>query len=64
MFRAVRDSKLKDDHAFACHIGADTKQTLAKWHLTEPSFVIDALTALNETRKAPHSSSGTFQAQL
>ncbi|KAI9735908.1 MAG: threalose-6-phosphate phosphatase [Cirrosporium novae-zelandiae] len=47
MFRALRNSNLPDDHVFACTVGASSKQTLANWHLLEPSDVIASIALLN-----------------
>lgn len=49
MFRSLRASSLKEDHVFAVTIGAGAKQTLAKWHLTEPPDVIAAIRLLNSS---------------
>jgi trehalose 6-phosphate synthase/phosphatase len=43
MFKALRESKLPDDHVFACTIGPSSKQTLAKSHLPEPADVLNYL---------------------
>jgi len=47
MFRSLLSSKLPVEHVFAVTVGASSKQTLAKWHLLEPSDVISALALLN-----------------
>lgn len=47
MFRALRSSKLPPEHVFSVTVGASSKQTLATWHLLEPSDVISALALLN-----------------
>lgn len=47
MFRALNSSKLPPDHVFAVTVGASSKQTLAQWHLLEPSDVISAIALLN-----------------
>ena len=52
MFRALRDSKLNGGNVFATTIGPATKQTLAKWHLTEPEEVVASLTLLTENGRS------------
>lgn len=47
MFRSLLASPLNPEHVFAVTVGASSKQTLAKWHLLEPSDVISALALLN-----------------
>lgn len=47
MFRSLRASQLPDEHVFAVTVGASSKQTIASWHLLEPSDVISALALLN-----------------
>ncbi|KAK5733805.1 threalose-6-phosphate phosphatase [Elasticomyces elasticus] len=47
MFRALNVSRLPAEHVFAVTVGASSKQTLAKWHLLEPSDVISAVALLN-----------------
>ncbi|KAM0719150.1 hypothetical protein Q7P37_005055 [Cladosporium fusiforme] len=47
MFRSLRASSLPDEHVFAVTVGASSKQTIASWHLLEPSDVISALSLLN-----------------
>lgn len=47
MFKSLRQSKLPDDHVFSVTVGASSKQTLASWHLLEPSDVISAIALLN-----------------
>ena len=47
MFRSLRASSLPDDHVFAVTVGASSKQTIASWHVLEPSDVISALSLLN-----------------
>ena len=47
MFRTLRRSKLPENHRFAVTVGAKTKQTLATWHLLEPSDVISCIAMLN-----------------
>lgn len=47
MFRTLRQSKLPEEHRFAVTVGAKTKQTLATWHLLEPSDVISVIALLN-----------------
>jgi trehalose 6-phosphate synthase/phosphatase len=47
MFRSLRASSLPNDHVFAVTVGASSKQTIASWHLLEPSDVISALSLLN-----------------
>lgn len=47
MFRTLRQSKLPEEHRFAVTVGAKTKQTLATWHLLEPSDVISCIALLN-----------------
>ncbi|KAF2147444.1 glycosyltransferase family 20 protein [Aplosporella prunicola CBS 121167] len=52
MFRALRRSKLPDDHVFSVTVGASSKQTLASWHLLEPSDVISVVALLNGSADA------------
>lgn len=47
MFRSLNSSKLPHEHVFAVTVGASSKQTLAQWHLLEPSDVISTLALLN-----------------
>ena len=47
MFRALRATHLPPDHVFAVTVGASSKQTLASWHLLEPSDVISTIAVLN-----------------
>ncbi|KZF21749.1 glycosyltransferase family 20 protein [Xylona heveae TC161] len=47
MFRALRNTKLPQDHVFSVTVGASSKLTLASWHLLEPSDVISTLALLN-----------------
>jgi trehalose 6-phosphate synthase/phosphatase len=49
MFRALRASKLPSNHVFSVTVGASSKQTLASWHLLEPTDVIAAIALLNGT---------------
>lgn len=52
MFRTLRQSNLPEDHRFAVTVGAKTKQTLASWHLLEPSDVISCIALLNGSADA------------
>ncbi|KAF2640255.1 alpha,alpha-trehalose-phosphate synthase-like protein subunit Tps2 [Massarina eburnea CBS 473.64] len=52
MFRALRQSKLPADHVFSVTVGASSKQTLASWHLLEPSDVISVVSLLNGSADA------------
>lgn len=47
MFRSLRQSNLPKEHIFSTTVGASSKQTLASWHLLEPSDVISAIALLN-----------------
>ncbi|KAF2853666.1 glycosyltransferase family 20 protein [Plenodomus tracheiphilus IPT5] len=47
MFRSLRQSALPSDHVFSVTVGASSKQTLASWHLVEPSDVISVISLLN-----------------
>jgi trehalose 6-phosphate synthase/phosphatase len=47
MFRALNSSKLPREHIFAVTVGPSSKQTLAQWHLLEPTDVIYAMEMLN-----------------
>ncbi|KAF2664637.1 alpha,alpha-trehalose-phosphate synthase-like protein subunit Tps2 [Microthyrium microscopicum] len=51
MFRSLRQSKLPADYIFSVTVGASSKQTLASWHLLEPSDVISVLGLLNGNAK-------------
>ncbi|KAF2134873.1 glycosyltransferase family 20 protein [Dothidotthia symphoricarpi CBS 119687] len=52
MFRSLRQSKLPTDHVFSVTVGASSKQTLASWHLVEPSDVISVVSLLNGSADA------------
>lgn len=52
MFRALNQSKLPKENVFACTVGASSKQTLASWHLLEPSDVISSVALLNGSADA------------
>ncbi len=52
MFRALLNCKLPQDYIFSCTVGASSKQTLASWHLLEPSDVIATIALLNGTAEA------------
>jgi trehalose 6-phosphate synthase/phosphatase len=47
MFRALRGTDLPKDQVFTVTVGASSKQTLAYWHLLEPSDVIATIALLN-----------------
>jgi trehalose 6-phosphate synthase/phosphatase len=47
MFRSLRQSDLPPEHVFSVTVGASSKQTLASWHLLEPSDVISCISLLN-----------------
>ena len=47
MFRALRGTKLPQENIFSVTVGASSKQTLASWHLLEPSDVIATVALLN-----------------
>jgi trehalose 6-phosphate synthase/phosphatase len=47
MFRSISQSKLDPKYAFSVTVGASSKQTLATWHLLEPSDVISVISMLN-----------------
>lgn len=47
MFRALLNTKLPKEHIFSVTVGASSKQTLASWHLLEPSDVISTIGLLN-----------------
>lgn len=52
MFRALRNSSLPTEHIFTVTVGASAKQTLAEWHLLEPSDVISVISLLNGSADA------------
>ncbi|KAK7187373.1 hypothetical protein DPSP01_002500 [Paraphaeosphaeria sporulosa] len=52
MFRSLRQSELPEDHVFSVTVGASSKQTLASWHLLEPSDVISCISLLNGSADA------------
>ena len=52
MFRALRGTKLSPDHVFSVTVGASSKQTIASWHLLEPSDVVATIALLNGTVSA------------
>ncbi|PGH12587.1 trehalose-phosphatase [Helicocarpus griseus UAMH5409] len=47
MFRSLINSNLPRQQVFSVTVGASSKQTLANWHLLEPSDVIATITLLN-----------------
>jgi trehalose 6-phosphate synthase/phosphatase len=47
MFRAMKDSSLSRETAFAVNVGASSKTTEAAWHVLEPSDVISIIGMLN-----------------
>lgn len=47
MFRSLMNSKLPPEYVFAVTVGASSKQTLANWHLLEPSDVLQAIGMLS-----------------
>jgi trehalose 6-phosphate synthase/phosphatase len=47
MFRALRNTKLPETSIYSVTVGASSKQTLASWHLLEPSDVISTIALLN-----------------
>jgi trehalose 6-phosphate synthase/phosphatase len=60
MFRALRESSLPEGDVFAVTVGASSKQTLARWHLLEPTDVIAAIATLSSSTS--RSGSGRTQA--
>jgi trehalose 6-phosphate synthase/phosphatase len=52
MFRSLHSAKLNENHVFAVTIGPSNKQTLARWHLTQPEYVISAIAMLNKAAEA------------
>ncbi|ORY13239.1 alpha,alpha-trehalose-phosphate synthase-like protein subunit Tps2 [Clohesyomyces aquaticus] len=52
MFRSLRQSGLPKDNVFSVTVGASSKQTLASWHLVEPSDVISVISLLNGSADA------------
>ena len=52
MFRSLRQSHMPEDHVFSVTVGASSKQTLASWHLVEPSDVISVISLLNGSADA------------
>jgi len=52
MFRSLRQSKLPTEHVFSVTVGASSKQTLASWHLVEPTDVISCISLLNGSADA------------
>jgi len=52
MFRSLRQSNLPTDHVFSVTVGPSSKQTLASWHLVEPSDVISVISLLNGSADA------------
>jgi trehalose 6-phosphate synthase/phosphatase len=47
MFRSLKQSPLPPESVFAVTVGASSKQTIASWHLLEPSDVISVISLLN-----------------
>jgi trehalose 6-phosphate synthase/phosphatase len=47
MFRAMKNSTLSRETAFAVNVGASSKATEATWHVLEPSDVISIIGMLN-----------------
>lgn len=55
MFRSLNSASgtvLQPDHVFTVTVGANTKVTLAKWHLLEPEDLIECVTLLSGTLPA------------
>jgi trehalose 6-phosphate synthase/phosphatase len=52
MFRALRGSSLPREYIYTVTVGASSKQTLAEWHLLEPSDVISVISLLNGSADA------------
>lgn len=52
MFRALRQSKLPQELVFSVRVGASSNQTIASWHLVEPSDVISVISLLNGSADA------------
>lgn len=52
MFRSLKDCRLPSNQVFSCTVGASSKQTLASWHLLEPSDVISVVQLLNGSADA------------
>lgn len=52
MFRALRNTTLPKADVFSVTVGASSKQTLATWHLLEPSDVIASIALLNGANDA------------
>lgn len=43
MFRALNQSNLPEENVYSIKVGPASKQTLAKWHVLEPSDVINTI---------------------
>ncbi|KAF2834824.1 glycosyltransferase family 20 protein [Patellaria atrata CBS 101060] len=52
MFRALANSGLPRDFVFSVTVGPSNKQTIATWHLLEPSDVISVISLLNGSTDA------------
>lgn len=48
MFRALRRCSIPRDQVFAVTVGANSKKTLATYHLLEPKDVIASIELLNK----------------
>lgn len=47
MFRTLKKCALPKDYIFTVHVGPSSKETLAQWHLLEPSDLIDCISVLS-----------------
>jgi trehalose 6-phosphate synthase/phosphatase len=43
MFRALRQSELPPDNVFTVTVGPSSKQTLAAWHVLEPTEILSTI---------------------
>ena len=48
MFRALGQSDLPEENVFAVTVGPSSKQTLAKWHVLEPTEIIGMIGICND----------------
>lgn len=52
MFKALNQSELDQENVFAVTVGPSSKQTLAKWHVLEPSDVLNTIGLVTENPDA------------
>lgn len=56
MFRALNQSQLPEENVFAVTVGPSSKQTLAKWHVLDPSEVLATIGLVTDNPDAKDAS--------